>query len=38
LGIAYKDIDKKIKIYPALDFDTSGGEVEFCKGKYKKKK
>jgi len=35
MGVAYTGLDKKVDLYPAFDFDTNGGEVEFVKPKFK---
>jgi len=34
---AYKALDKKVELFPAFDFDTQNGEIEFVKPKFKKK-
>jgi len=36
MGLAYSGLDKKLDLYPAFDFCTSGGEVELVKPKFKK--
>jgi hypothetical protein len=35
IGIAFQNVDKKIKLYPCFDIYSSN-EIEFIKGKYKK--
>jgi len=34
MGVCYAGIDKA-DLFPAFDFDTNGGEIEFVKPKFK---
>jgi len=38
LGVAYTNIDKKVPLYPAIDFSTQGSEIDIVKPKFKKEK
>jgi hypothetical protein len=38
IGTAYTGINKKVDLYPAIDFTTASSEVEFIKPKFKKSK
>jgi len=35
MGVAYTGLDKKVILFPAFDFDTQNGEIEFVKPKFK---